>query len=186
MALIEFLSTGKYIEDQKFGSSGKYSHQRSFVAIVVFLLGETSSRDFAQLWVDRNDMRTKIHPLWQHGKSRWIHDFPKQPKGLPIFYSFLALRLGPPQIRLHPDIPLSRLDEREESCGLPVTWSRELNALLLARGLFAFRVSRKPKELISENASSSLVFQVIPTHMASNFRRKRHWLDFVIMPMREN
>jgi hypothetical protein len=75
MVLIEFLFTGKYTEDQKFDSSEKYSHQRSFVAIVVFVLGGNSSRGFAQQCVDRNDMKTKIHPLSQHEKSPWIHHF---------------------------------------------------------------------------------------------------------------
>jgi hypothetical protein len=184
MVPIEFLFTGKYTENQKFGSSEKYSYQRSFVAIVVFVLSGTSSRDFAQQCVDRNDMKTKIHPLSQHEKSLWIHHFSKQPKGLPKFYTFLDLRLGPPQIHSHSDMPLSRLDEREGSRRLPVTRSRELNAFLLARGLLAFRVWRKAKELASENASCSPAFQAIPSHEASNFRRKRHWLDFGIMPVR--
>jgi hypothetical protein len=47
MVLIEFLFSGKYIEDQKFRSSEKYSHLALSVAVVLFVLGETSSRDFA-------------------------------------------------------------------------------------------------------------------------------------------
>jgi hypothetical protein len=45
--LIKFLFTRRYIEGQKPCSREHYSHHRSFVAVVVFVLDGTSSRDFA-------------------------------------------------------------------------------------------------------------------------------------------
>jgi hypothetical protein len=52
MVLIEFLFTGKSIEDQEFRSSENLVAMALFVATVVFTLGGISMRDFAYQWVD--------------------------------------------------------------------------------------------------------------------------------------
>jgi hypothetical protein len=47
VVLIKFVSAGKDIEDEEFRCSEKYGHHGFFVPIVVFVLGGTSTRDFA-------------------------------------------------------------------------------------------------------------------------------------------
>jgi hypothetical protein len=47
MVLIEFLFAGRNIEHQQFHSSEKYGYHGSMLAIAVFVLGDTSTRDFA-------------------------------------------------------------------------------------------------------------------------------------------
>jgi hypothetical protein len=48
MVLIEFLFAGKNSEDQEYHSSERYRDHTSFITIVVFILGGTSMREFAQ------------------------------------------------------------------------------------------------------------------------------------------
>jgi hypothetical protein len=62
-----------------------------FIAIVIFILtGHPRLILYNSAWI-RNDMKTKIHPLLQHGKSLWIHLFSERSKGLPKFQTITVL-----------------------------------------------------------------------------------------------
>jgi hypothetical protein len=84
---LNFSSRGSIHREQKRGSSEKYSNHRYFVAIVVFVLGELPRLILPDsAWI-RNNMKTKIQPLSQHGKSLWIRYFSEQSKGLPKWFN---------------------------------------------------------------------------------------------------
>jgi hypothetical protein len=48
IVLIDFLFAGKNIEDQELHSSEKYGYDSRFAVIIIYILGDTSPRDFTK------------------------------------------------------------------------------------------------------------------------------------------